>query len=62
MKSFNSKLNVWQEVNTIEALNSTEKLACPVLSTEDEKNQVPKETWFELLQYPTDYEPNGRQA
>jgi|GEM_PF-3214712 len=46
MKSFPSKLNIWQEVQAIEPITP-----CVVVS-KDEKNQASQETWFELLSYP----------
>jgi hypothetical protein len=62
MQSFTQKLNVWQEVSTIEALNASKNLAYPTTPQEDNKNnQASQETWFELLQYPTENEPQGRQ-
>ncbi len=58
MQSFTSKLNVWQEVSSIEALNTPKNphLAYPT-AQEDSKNNTPQETWFELLQYPAESTP-----
>ena len=58
MQSFTQKLNVWQEVNTIEALNTPQNLAYPLTPQENnENNQASQETWFEILQYPVENEP-----
>ncbi len=51
MQSFHRKLNIWQEVRSIESSSQPKeaKLA-------QEENQVPQETWFQLLQYPAQIE------
>ena len=49
MQSMTTKLNIWQEVHTIEPLSQP----LPTQPQTAEKNQAPQETWFQLLQYPT---------
>lgn len=56
MQSFTTKLNVWQEVNIIEALNTPKKLAYSTAQDES-KSQTSQETWFDVLQYPAENEP-----
>lgn len=49
MQTFPTKLNIWQEVHVIESNNQAKIPNTP----QDENNQAPQETWFQLLQYPT---------
>lgn len=48
MPSLITKLNIWQEARAVEPTI----LPLPAQPKQEDYNQAPQETWFQLLQYP----------